>query len=478
MGKNEISLADNLINIINTARENAFKKVNEELINMYWQVGEYLHREAQKSTFGDSYIDSIANEIQEEFPGIKGFNRRGLYRMKQFYETYAENEVVTPLVTQINWTNHLLIMSGCKSDEEREFYIRLCIKEKYSKRQLQRQMDSGYYERYMLSKDTLLPESVKKLGENPFLDSYVTEFLDLPNEYHENDLRKALIKNMKDFILELGKDFTFIDEEYKVQVGGDDFRIDLLFFHRGLQCLVAIELKIGKFKPEYVSKLDFYLEALDRQVKKENENPRLVIIDPVQAFIGADVDMNRANKVRSVFRKLGMIAEKTGCAIVLIGHLNKSSGTQSTYRGFGSIDIMAAVRSLIFIGKARKDCEPLAICNQAKYNEEKKEAISMARTANVFARVEPEVKEQAEQVLDRLGIPMSNAVGMFLRQIVLQRGIPFEMKLPAYEELVAYGSLTKEQFDAEIEKGMEDIKAGRVYSADEVEAEMKREFGI
>lgn len=118
----------------------------------------------------------------------------------------------------------------------------------------------------------------KRLGENPFLDSYVMEFLDLPNEYHENDLRKALIKNMKDFILELGKDFTFIDEEYKVQVGRDDFRIDLLFFHRGLQCLVAIELKIGKFKPEYVSKLDFYLEALDRQVKKENENPSVGLL--------------------------------------------------------------------------------------------------------------------------------------------------------------------------------------------------------
>lgn len=159
-------------------------------------------------------------------------------------------------------------MSGCKTDEEREFYIRLCIKENYSKRQLERQLDSGYYERYMLSKETLLPESVKNLGENPFLDSYVMEFLDLPNEFHENDLRKALIRNMKDFILELGKDFTFVDEEYKVQVGGDDFRIDLLFYHRGLQCLVAIELKIGKFKPEYISKLDFYLEALDRQVKK------------------------------------------------------------------------------------------------------------------------------------------------------------------------------------------------------------------
>ena len=172
----------------------------------------------------------------------------------------------------------MLIMSGCKTDEEREFYIRLCIKENYSKRQLERQLDSGYYERYMLSKETLLLESVKKLGENSFLDSYVMEFLDLPNEFHENDLRKALIRNMKDFILELGKDFAFIDEEYKVQVGGDDFRIDLLFYHRGLQCLVAIELKIGKFKPEYISKLDFYLEALDRQVKKENENPSVGLL--------------------------------------------------------------------------------------------------------------------------------------------------------------------------------------------------------
>ncbi len=245
---------------------------------MYWKVGEFLSKKTEHASYGDAYIDEISREIQETFPGIKGFNRRGLYRMKKFYETYKDNEIVTPLVTQISWTNHLLIMSGCKTDEEREFYIRLCIKENYSKRQLERQLDSGYYERYMLSKETLLPESVKKLGENPFLDSYVMEFLDLPNEFHENDLRKALIRNMKDFILELGKDFTFIDEEYKVQVGGDDFRIDLLFYHRGLQCLVAIELKIGKFKPEYISKLDFYLEALDRHVKKENENPSVGLL--------------------------------------------------------------------------------------------------------------------------------------------------------------------------------------------------------
>lgn len=130
----------------------------------------------------------------------------------------------------------------------------------------------------MLSKEKLLPEPIKGLKENPFLDSYVIEFLDLPKNFKESDLRKGLIQNMKEFILEVGKDFTFIDEEYRVQVGGEDFRIDLLFFHRGLQCLVAFELKIGKFKPEYISKMDFYLEALDRQKKKENENPSVGMI--------------------------------------------------------------------------------------------------------------------------------------------------------------------------------------------------------
>lgn len=275
---NEVVLAGRLIEIIETSRNNALRKVNEELIRMYWLVGEYLSEEARKATYGEKYIDMIAKEIQSMFPGIKGFNRRGLYRMKQFYELYKDNPIVSPLVTQLSWTNHLLIMSGCKSDEEREFYIKLCIKESYSKRELERQIDSGYYERYMLSKEKLLPDPIRGLKENPFLDSYVIEFLDLPKNFKEADLRKGLIQNMKEFILEVGKDFTFIDEEYRVQVGGTDFWIDLLFFHRGLQCLVAFELKIGKFKPEYISKMDFYLEALDRQKKKDNENPSVGMI--------------------------------------------------------------------------------------------------------------------------------------------------------------------------------------------------------
>lgn len=274
----KLLLAGKLIEIIETSRNNALRKVNEELIQMYWLVGEYLSAESKNVTFGDKYIDVISKEIQEMFPGIRGFNRRGLYRMKQFYELYRDNEIVSPLLTQLSWSNHLLIMSGCKSDVEREFYMRLCIKENYSKRELERQINSGYYERYMLSQEKLLPEPIKGLKDNPFLDSYIIEFLDLPKNFKESDLRKGLIQNMKDFILEVGKDFTFIDEEYRVQVGGEDFRIDLLFFHRGLQCLVAFELKIGKFKPEYISKMDFYLEALDRQKKKENENPSVGMI--------------------------------------------------------------------------------------------------------------------------------------------------------------------------------------------------------
>ena len=263
--------------VIAIARENAYRAVNETLVLTYLGVGKFLSEQSKKTNRSDAYVDSLADYVQSRFPGIKGFNRRGLYRMKLFYETYADNEKVTPLLSQLSWSNHLLILSACKSDEEREFYMRLAIKERYSKRQLARQMDSGYYERYMLSQNKLLPEPIRS-SQNPFLDQYVVEFLDLPDNFHENEFRKALVGAMRKFILELGKDFTFVGEEYPLQVGGEDYRIDLLFFHRSLRCLVAMELKIGKFKPEYVSKMDFYLEGLDRQIKKDNENPSVGLI--------------------------------------------------------------------------------------------------------------------------------------------------------------------------------------------------------
>ncbi|WP_338098907.1 PDDEXK nuclease domain-containing protein [Methanolapillus africanus] len=278
MSHDIIPYADAIIHMIEESRLNVLKSVNAELIKLYWRVGEYLSNESSKSLWGSSFIDETARRIRENNPEIKGFDRRNLYRMKQFYETYKDNEFVSPLVTQISWTNHLLILSNTKSMEEKEFYIKLCLQEKYSKRELERQFGSCYYERYLLSSkktaSTMLPENIK----NGFFDKYVLEFLDLPDGYSENDFKKAIIQNLKNFLLELGRDFSFIGEEYRIQVGDTDFYIDLLFYHRALSCLVAFELKIDNFKPEYLGKMNFYLESLDREHKKPNENPSIGVI--------------------------------------------------------------------------------------------------------------------------------------------------------------------------------------------------------
>ena len=266
-----------LTDIIQQAQNRAFEAVNKELIQMYWRVGEKLSSLTKQSKFGDKIIASAAEYIAKQFPLLKGFNRRGLYRMKQFYEIYCGDEFVSPLVTQISWSNHLQIMA-CKTKEERHFYLQLCAKERYSKRELQRQIDSSYYERYMLSAGKLLPHAVKTHARNTILDSYVLEFLDLPQNFSERNLRKAILSNLKNFLLEFGKDFSFIGEEYRLQVGGEDFYIDLLFYNRTLSCLVPVELKLGKFKPEHIGQLNFYLEALDRDVKKTTENPSVGVI--------------------------------------------------------------------------------------------------------------------------------------------------------------------------------------------------------
>ena len=269
-----------VVNIIESAKERAYRKVNEELITMYRDIGEYISKQSKNSSYGDAFVQKLADFFSENYPELKGFNRRGLYRMKQFYELYQGEEKVSPLVTQLSWSNHLKIMSACKTMDERIFYMNMCIKERLSKRELERQIDSGYYERYMLSQNpqSLALETAKKAPGNIFLDNYVLDFLDVPDPMSEHDLQKSIIRNLKDFILEIGKDFTFVGEEYRVQVGNHDFFIDLLFYHRGLSCLVAFELKIGEFKPEYVGQINLYLEALDREVKKENENPSVGII--------------------------------------------------------------------------------------------------------------------------------------------------------------------------------------------------------
>ena len=272
-----------IILMIEKRKNNAYKKVNEEMILLYLEVGKFIYDMKKSSGYGDKITTKAAEFMKKNYPHIRGFTKRNIERMVQFYSTYKDDEIATPLVTQLSWTNNLLILSGSKTKEERQFYLQLSIKNNYSKRELDRQITSSYYERYMLSNGSQLPTLMKTIDEDDYpntriLDTYSLEFLDLPNEFSEKDLKTAIINNLKDFILEVGKDFTFIGNEYKVQVGNHDFFIDLLFYNRELSCLVAFELKLGEFKAEYLGKMNLYLEALDRDVKKNQENPSVGVI--------------------------------------------------------------------------------------------------------------------------------------------------------------------------------------------------------
>lgn len=274
---NNVNAFDEVIAIIDNARESAFRAVNRELINMYWDIGEYVSCCVSDGGWGKSVVKEFSDFIQSRYVGIKGFSASNIWRMKQFYETYRGNEKLATLLRELTWSHNLQIMS-CKTDEEREFYLTLSVRNRYSFRELKRQMDSGLYERTMMSEITNKLITNRNEGLTALRDSYVLEFLDLPESHKEKDLRKAIVANLKDFILEFGKDFTFVGEEYRVQVGNRDFFIDLLFYNRELHCLVAIELKIGEFEPEHLGKMEFYLEALDRDIKKTDENPSVGLI--------------------------------------------------------------------------------------------------------------------------------------------------------------------------------------------------------
>ncbi len=269
---------DQIITIIEQSKLRAIRAVNAEMIEMYWQIGRYLSEKTEKDSWGKGVVQEFADFLKTTYPAASGFSAQNLWRMKQFYETYRDKEKLSPLVREISWTNNLLIMSGCKTDEAKEFYLRLCIANGYGKRELERQIDSMLFERTLLSAEKNINLITRHPAVGALRDSYVFEFIEVPKDYKEKDLRKAIIANLKQFILEFGKDFTFVGEEYRVQVGNTDFFIDLLFFNRALDCLVAVELKVGKFKPEHLGQLNFYLEALNRDVKKPEENPSVGLI--------------------------------------------------------------------------------------------------------------------------------------------------------------------------------------------------------
>ena len=267
-----------IVSIIDNARAKAMRAVNAELINMYWEIGAYISEKVDSAGWGKNVVSEFSEFLRNHYPAAKGFSPQNIWRMKQFYETYCGKEKLSPLVREISWTNNLLIMAGCKSDEAREFYLTLCARNNYSKRELDRQINSMLFERTMLSDAKNKELMVRNEGLQALRDAYVFEFLNVKEPYKEKDLRKSIVANLRDFILEFGKDFTFVGEEYRVQVGNTDFFVDLLFYNRALSCLVAIELKVDKFRPEHLGQLNFYLEALDRDVRKENENPSVGLI--------------------------------------------------------------------------------------------------------------------------------------------------------------------------------------------------------
>ena len=270
-----------VVGMIRIAKQRAYAAVNSELIELYWQIGAYISQQVEKAAWGKSVVEQLADYIRTQESNSEGFSKQNLWRMKQFYETYNDGgEILSTLSREISWSHNTLIMSRCKTVEEREFYIRMSIKEHYSVRQLERQIDSALFERYATNQIKLSPavREIAPKAESIFRDHYVMEFVGEKAGKPENTLRKALVNKMRDFILELGKDFIHMGDEYRLQVGNSDFRIDLLFYHRELQCLVAFELKTEKFKPEHLGQLNFYLEALDRDVKKPHENPSIGVL--------------------------------------------------------------------------------------------------------------------------------------------------------------------------------------------------------
>ena len=267
-----------VLKYIQESRQKVFVQVNTAIIDLYWQVGKTISAKVKNAGWGKGVVSELAQYLGQKDPEIKGFSDKNLWRMKQFYETYQEDKKLATLWRELSWSHNRMIMT-LKSSQEREYYLRLSIKEKLSVRELERQIDSAQFERSKTSPilSPLARELHPAIG-NTFKDSYVLEFLGLPLQHSEINLQKALIRHMKQFILELGKDFIFMGEEYRLQVGNQDFSIDLLFFHRGLSAMVAFELKIGQFMPEYIGQINFYLEALDRDVKKQHENPTIGVL--------------------------------------------------------------------------------------------------------------------------------------------------------------------------------------------------------
>ena len=266
---------------IHQAQYEAMKLVNKTLLTLYWEIGKSIVEKQKEHGWGKSIVETLSKDLQIEFAGVKGYSAQNLWYMRQLYLKYKDNAKLQPLVGEISWSHNIVIISKCKDDFEREFYIQMTKKYGWSKNILIHQLESKSYEKFLLNQtnfDKTVPEKYKHQANLAVKDEYNFDFLEMTEGHNERELELALLKNIRKFLLEMGGDFSFIGNQYRIQVGDEDFYIDLLLYHRKLKSLVVIELKAGKFKPEYAGKMNFYLTVLDDTVKQENENPSIGII--------------------------------------------------------------------------------------------------------------------------------------------------------------------------------------------------------
>jgi predicted nuclease of restriction endonuclease-like (RecB) superfamily len=266
---------------VRAAQYQALKAVNKELVGLYWDIGRMIVGRQTDQSWGQAVVERLATDLRQEFPGIKGFSVQNLWYMRQFYLEYHENEKLQPLVGEIGWSHNLIVLQRCKDLLEREFYLRLTRKFGWSKNVLIHQIENQSYEKTLLGQTnfdrTLTPE-LRAQAKLAVKDEYAFDFLELGAEHSERELERALIARIEDFLRAMGGLFAFVGSQFRLEVEDKEYFIDLLLYHRRLKCLVAVELKIGEFQPEFVGKMQFYLAALDRQVREKGENPSIGII--------------------------------------------------------------------------------------------------------------------------------------------------------------------------------------------------------
>jgi predicted nuclease of restriction endonuclease-like (RecB) superfamily len=276
-----VSFVEDIKTRIKTAQYRALQAVNKEHIQLYWDIGQMIVERQEQNGWGKSIVEKLSIELQHEFVGMNGFSARNLWYMRNLYKEYAQSPILQPVVAEIAWTHNIIILEKCKDEHQRFYYIEMARRFSWSKTTLINAIDARNYENTVINQQNFeekLPLQQAKDAILALRDEYTFDFLNLTEPYTEAQLEQALIGNIRDFLASMGGDFTFVGNQFGLKVEDKNYEIDLLLYHRGLQCLVAVELKVEEFKPEFAGKMNFYLSTLNAYHRKPHENPSIGII--------------------------------------------------------------------------------------------------------------------------------------------------------------------------------------------------------